>query len=118
MTTFPNGSYATLYTITVNTASGTTSAPSADFLGFSLVGIVTPSGLTSTSLKFNVNPEKSSGSFVTLKDIDGNDVTVTVEASKQYALDPALFASIRRLQIESGSSETDKDFTLILKPIA
>lgn len=105
------------YTSTVAFASSTTSS-TVDLLGQTLLGLITPSGLASTSftVKTPTNytsdgvPDSSTPTYVTLTDDEGTDVTITVSADDEHiCFSAALIAKlrgVRYLLLEASSSET------------
>jgi hypothetical protein len=118
----PKFNQSAIKTYDLTIASGTTSTSITDgdasgVAGRTVIGLVTPAGIASTSVTFNVLPNISNSGHVTLKDKDGADYSVTVEASKQYYLDPVIFAGVLDLQIQASSSETNKTFTIITRNI-
>lgn len=101
-------------TVLVN---GSTTSTAADISGMTLVGVITPASLVSTSLTFAA-ATTATGTYVAVKDTLNSAITVTCDSSAAYyALDPADFAGVRHLKIEMGSSETNKTLTLVLRPL-
>lgn len=100
----------------VTFSSGTTSTV-VDLKGTTLVGFRTPASLASTSITFS-SGDATDGTFLTLKDKDNAAYTVTVDTSAaQVYVDPSIFAGVRFLKLEAGSSETSKTITLATRPI-
>lgn len=96
--------------------SGTTST-AVDLTGKTLVGLITPASLSSASLTFTVSDDNST--FRILKDKANTAYTVVVDStSTQYYFEPTVFAGVRYIKIEAGSSETSKTFTLVSRPIS
>ena len=94
-------------------ASGTTSD---EFVvdGCSFGGVECPASLTSTAMTFTVCNTKR-GTYVTLTDGNGSDVSQTVAASKAFALPAALF-SFKYARLVCGSSEgAARDFVVTVK---
>lgn len=89
-------------------ASGTTSAE-LDLIGGTLVSIITPASLASTTFTITVS-DVSGGTFVTAKDplTSGNTRTFTIAASGYYDIPPAITAGMRYIKVVFGSSETTK----------
>jgi len=106
-----------LHTKDVTISSGTTSAE-LEVGNATIVGLITPTGLSSTSLTFTASPV-SGGTFATLKDRSGSDISVTVTSTGyQYALNPSDFAGVNYFKIVCGSSETSKTFKVVMRNIA
>ena len=89
-------------------ASGTSSAE-LDLLGGTLVSIITPASLASTTFTITVS-DISGGTFLTCKDPinAGTTRTFTVAASGYYDIPPAITAGMRYIKVVFGSSETAK----------
>lgn len=80
-----------------------------------LIGVATPSALTSTSMTILVYDEVG-GAYKTLTDADGVALTITVAASKYIYLEPIWFAGISKFQLEMGSKETaNRVFTIVAR---
>lgn len=93
-------------------ASGTTTAE-IDLEGATLVALRTPASLASTSITFTA-AATSGGTFLPLKDQNGNTITVTVSGTaSQHALAPADFAGVRFIKLVCGSTETSKQLTVV-----
>jgi hypothetical protein len=118
------------YAPTVTIASGA-SLSGAAHIGFALsgggsrgtlVGIQMPSAWTAASLTFQASNDGTT--FTNLYDAAGNEVSVTTDASRWIALDPADFAGITHLKVRSGTSGTavnqgaDRVLTLIVRAVA
>lgn len=120
MTTTNNQSSAnvpSLSTVSLAISSGQTSASSGDLKGRSIVGIITPASLASTSLTFTVSDDGTT--FRTLVNVSNASITVTVDSTtRQYAFDPQIFVGVRYIKVISGSSETSKTFKLVVRPLA
>lgn len=86
-----------------------------------LVGVITPSGISSTTMKISAAPTDG-GTFVNIQDGLGQygaagDVTFTVAASKHLTIPPALTANLTNIKLVFGSSETSKTFTILTREI-
>ena len=104
------------YDLTVTAASGTTST-TADLEGRTLVGIITPASLASTSLTIDVS-DTDGGTYRTLVDKNSTEFVITVDSTtRQYYFEPVVMAGVRFLQIEFGTSETAKTVTLVTRPL-
>ena len=88
-----------------------------DMRGKTLVGLIMPAALTSTSITFS-GCETVDGTFVDLYDTSGTQISVTVAASRYILIDPADFASIRFLKIVMGSNElADRTITAVMRAV-
>ena len=95
-------------------ASGTTSAE-IDLKGSTTCGIETPSGLSSTLITLK-RANDSGGTFNAVKDVTDTLISITVNSgSDYYALQPSDMAGIRFVKIETGSSETNKTFKIVVR---
>jgi hypothetical protein len=103
-------------------ANGTSLSGNLNLGGLRLFGIVMPSAWTSASLTFLMSPDGGT-TWVSMFDINGNELTATVAASHFVALDPTLFASVQMLQIRSGTSGApvaqgaNRQLTLVLRAV-
>jgi hypothetical protein len=102
--------------ITLAVTAGTTTASSGDLLGRTVVGLITPTiAGGSTSITFTVSDDNST--FRTFRDKDNADYTITVDStSRQYYIDPAIFAGVRYLKAVFDQSETET-LTLVTRPL-
>lgn len=80
-----------------------------DFRGASGGQLITPAGTQSQTLVVKVAATET-GTFVPLIDVDGEAVTIDVEASQAYDLPEAIFASAYVQFV----AESAKDFTATL----
>jgi hypothetical protein len=100
----------------VTIASGQTTSPEIDLAGTTLVGILFPT-ITSTTVKFQA-ASVSGGTYATLVDGAGNDISKTIASGKYLPLDPVNFRGVQFLKLIFGSSEgADRTLTLISAPI-
>lgn len=107
-------------TISDTISSGTTTSE-IELDNRVLVGVVMPSGISSTTMKISAAISKG-GTFVNVQDGLGQygaagDVTFTVAASKHLSIPPAITANLTNIKLVFGSSETSKTFTLITREI-
>lgn len=103
--------------IAVTISSGGTTSTVADLSGKALVGMHLPAALTGTAVTFTV--DNGSGTYNTLADGAGADVSKTVAASKFINLAPSDFAGVNKLKVVSGSSEgADRTITLVVRDLA
>ena len=73
-----------------------------------------PASLTSTAMTFTVC-NTYDGTYVALEDATGAAISLTVEASKAYALPPELFAFIYAKLVCGSSEAAARSFGLSLK---
>ena len=78
---------------------------SIDMRGLVLVGLVMPAALTSTSITFKFSDDNTT--FYDLYDTSGNQVSITVAASRWVGLLPEDFTGMRYMKINMGSVEGD-----------
>lgn len=92
-------------TATIPSGSATSSA--VDARAHALFGIVLPSTFDGTSLTITVSTSET-GTFQTLEDQYGSAITLTVEASRSYAL-PNDVAAWPWFKLVAGSNQTTTD---------
>ncbi len=87
-----------------------------DLSGCTLVGLRTPEALVSTTLSFK-SAEKSTGTFMTVKNSSGTTFSLTVSTSSgfHYMIDPTKLAGVRHLKVISNSAETAKAIGLVTR---
>jgi hypothetical protein len=88
-------------------AVGGTASDEVVLDGYAIGMVHMPSTLEGTALTFTVAPV-SGGTFVALEDSSGNAVSLTVEASKAYALPEAIFGA-PYAKLVMGSTQTTTD---------
>lgn len=89
--------------VTVTIASGQTTSTAVDAREGAIYGFVLPSAFTGTAVTFTVC-DTEAGTYRTLKDADGADVSVTVAASGAYTI-PNEIAPWPFFKLVSGSAE-------------
>ena len=89
---------------TITVASSATTSAEVDLGGTEIVGLQMPAAFTGTTLKFLVSTA-TGGTYQTLTDGAGADVSKTVAQGKYVGIDPTLFRGIRFVKLVSGSSE-------------
>lgn len=95
-------------------ASGTTSAE-LDIQGGTLVGIVIPASIASTTFTITA-ALASGGTFLTVKDpLTNSAYTGNVTQSGWYFIDPAVTAGLRYIKIVYSDSETTKAYSYVLR---
>jgi len=99
------------------TTTGTTSA-AIDLEGRTIVGLRTPTYAASTVAITFLVAESLTGTYITLNDKDNAEYSITVDAtSKQYFVEPFIFAGVGFVKIVTSESETAEVTTLITRPI-
>lgn len=86
-----------------------------------LVGVITPSGISSVTMKIAAAPKKG-GTFVNIQDGLGQygaigDITFTMAASKHLTIPPTITANLTNIKLVFNASETAKTFTLVTREI-
>lgn len=108
------------YDLTVTYGSAVTASTAVDLRGRSLCGLFIPASFASTSLKFQVATTLG-GTYATLTDTTGADISITVAAGKPVALSTAIIEQLkgfRYLVLLAGTAETSKTVTLATKVYA
>jgi len=88
-------------------ASGQTTSGEIDLKGGAIVGLITPSALTSTTVTFTAS-EKEGGTFVAVYDSAGNQISIAVAASQAIGLsgaDADALAPWSVIKLVGGSAE-------------
>lgn len=99
---------------TVKIASSATTSNALDVGEWLVAGIVTPAALTGTSLTFTGALEED-GTYRTLKDSAGTDISVTVSTDDHILIEPQTFAGVAWIKLVSGSTEAaEREITLVL----
>lgn len=88
--------------ITATIANGQTTSGAIDARGLSQIGLVMPSAFTGTTISFNVSADGAT--YQALYDATNTLVSVTVAASRSYAL-PSTLLAWPYFKIVSGSAE-------------
>lgn len=99
-------------------SSGDTSA-AVDVNGTTVCGIYTPSALTGDTLSFEA-AQASDGTFVPVKDDEGNEYTVTVATSEAgfYYIPPAILSGVQFLKVKSSGTEAaERTFKLAVREV-
>ena len=91
-------------------ASGQTTSDKQDLMGHVIVGIITPSTLTSTAITFeqfvpNADYPEAAGTWVPVHDSDGTEVSITVAADRFTAVNPTAVPYAGMTRIVAGSAE-------------
>ena len=106
---------------TATIASGAALSETKLMSGCVLAGIVMPAAWTAADLTFQVSLEGST--FVPLYDANGVEVSVKAAASRQIQVQPADFAGVRYLKLQSGltgatvNQAADRAVTLITRSV-
>ena len=106
-------------TVDVTIANGqTTSGEAALSNGQTLVGVILPAALTSTSMTFTA-ATAAGGTFVPVYDVGGAAAySITVGTSRYVPVDPRVFAGIRYLKAVGGSTEGgSRTITLVVRNV-
>jgi hypothetical protein len=85
-------------------ASGTASSAEVDLGGTEIVGLQMPATFTGSAMTFQA-ATASGGTFQTVADGAGTDVSKTVAGGKYVAIDPTLFRGVRFVKLVSGATE-------------
>ena len=113
MTAYVNERLETYSTIIL---SGETESSKIDSIGKILVGIITPSALTSTSFTIQVSLKGSETVFRDYYNAQGDLVTITVGVDRHIGIIPADFANTRFFRlVGSGAEGDDREIKLILR---
>lgn len=83
-------------------ANGASLSGAVDLRGLYVIRLSMPAGWTAAGITFALSDDGST--FNPLCDADGNEITLTVAASKHIALDPADLVGDCWLKIRSGTS--------------
>jgi hypothetical protein len=89
-------------TVTI-ASSGTTSTALTMQGGRVPLAIITPSGLTGTTFKFQASADQGANFYALYN--EGTEYSVAVNTSRYIALNPNVFEGVKVLRIVSGSSE-------------
>ena len=102
---------------TATIANGQTTSDEQDLSsGRSIVGVITPGTLTSTTLTFSA-ATVSGGTYTPVYD-EGSQYSITVGTSRYVALKISVFAGVRYLKIVGGSSEGGtRTITLVMRNV-
>lgn len=102
----------------IDTAVDDDLSEAVDLSSYSLVGLITPASLTSTSITFDVSSDGIN--YYKLRDATNTNISVVVDSTaRQYILTPADFVGVRYIKIATGSSEAaNRTFKLIARTIA
>jgi hypothetical protein len=97
-------------------ANGATASNVIDTTGFELVGIAIPSAFTGASISFTAAPS-ATGTFQAVNKDDNTALSITVTASKTYALDPNKYSGLGPyFKIVSASAEAaDRTIGLVFR---
>lgn len=93
-----------------------TSASSGDLLGLTIVGMITPASIASTSATFTVSDDGTT--YRPLLNSSKTAYSITIDGTTaQFYFDPTIFYGVRYIKIVAGSTETSKTFKLLARPI-
>jgi hypothetical protein len=100
----------------IDVSESATVSNALDMRGKTLVGLIMPAALTSTSITFTGSDDNVT--FRALTNTSGTALTVTVSASKHICIVPADFASVRWLKLIMGSSEgADRTIIAVMRAV-
>lgn len=108
----------TSYDLTATIASSGTTSSAIDLYGAALVGIILPASMTGTAISLQMS-NSISGTFVTVQDGDGADLSIGIAASKYVPLNNlALAAGLRFIKLVSNASEAaQRTITLVTRAV-
>jgi hypothetical protein len=101
-------------TIPLTISSGTLS-DGINCRGRFLSRIVLPAGLASTSISFEISVDGTN--YLPARKTDGTTFSITVIPSISVPIPPEITRGAGQLKVKTGSSETNKDFILVLEEI-
>lgn len=93
------------YNQTAVIANSASESGVVDLSGATLCGLIMPAAFDGTTLTFS-SSTSATGTFQNLYDANGNQISATIAASRNIALNPADFAGVRYLKIISNSAES------------
>ncbi len=97
--------------------AGTSSSNGLSLGGCSLVGVVTPATMTSTSLRFEASFDGGT-SYIPIENGAGGNISKTISGGEYIPLDAADFLGVNYLRIISGSNEaSNRTLTVIMRAI-
>jgi len=110
-----SGYAGNLISTTVVIPNGQTTSAAFDIGGFTLVGMILPSALTSTAMKINAS-DSLAGTYVPVYGPTGTQISYTVAASRYVVIPPTDLQGVNFIELVAGSAEgADRTITLILK---
>ena len=118
----PNTVMNTLGSEIATIANGTSLSGSVNLGGLRLFGIVMPAAWTAASVTFQMSVD-GGATWSNMFDANGNELCVTVAASRFIALDPVNFAATAMIKARSGTAATpvnqgqDSVVTLVLRSV-
>ena len=99
-------------TVLIDVSENATVSSAINLDGMVPIGIITPSTMTGTAIKFQFSHDKTT--YTALYDTAGSEVSITSAASRWIGLDPEDFAGARSIKLVSGSSEADDRSIIIV----
>ncbi len=94
-----------------------TTTEAFDVAGGTLVGLITPGTVASTSVEIQVS-DTISGTFVPVYDNAGNKYTITVAASRAFWINDSVTKPWKFAKLVFGSSETAAVFKLAIRTLS
>jgi len=99
----PNLAFNMLGVETATVTSGTSLSGAVNLGGLRLFGLSMPSVWTAAVLTFQSSCDNGV-TWQNMYDASGNEITVSVAASRNVALDPVLFSAVPMLKVRSGTA--------------
>jgi hypothetical protein len=96
-----------VFTPTVTIASGQTKSNAVHLRGNSLLGFALPSTFDGTEVSFEVSQDGST--FYPLYDEDGDQILLTVAASRAYEINAGRFAAWTYMKFVAGTAQATTD---------
>lgn len=94
-----------------------TQTEALDLEGGTLVAIIRPASMAGTSLTIQ-NAPYLEGTYATVCNKENTDFSITTDTnSRQTYIEPTISAGLRCIKLTSGSSETAKTFTALIRNI-
>ncbi|MGE0755273.1 MAG: hypothetical protein AB7L92_08970 [Alphaproteobacteria bacterium] len=108
----------TSYNLTATISSSGTTSGAIDLSGATLCGIILPAAITGTAISLQMSNDDS-GTFVTVQDGAGSDLSLSVAASKYVPISNlALVAGLRFIKLVSNASEgAERVITLVTRAV-
>ena len=118
----PNFAFNMLGSETATISTGTSLSPAVNLGGLRVFGLSMPAAWTTASMTFQTSYDNGV-SWQNMYDVNGNEVSVTVAASRNIAIDPVLFSAVPMIKLRSGTAASpvnqaqDSLVTLILRSV-
>lgn len=100
--------------VTIDISENATTSTAVDTDGLLLSGIIFPAAMTGSAITFQVASTNTGGTFKSLKETDGTDVTYTVTADAHVRIDPSGWAGVGAIKVISdGTEAADRKINLV-----